>query len=177
MDSRRGKHVLTIGHSTRSSEEFLEILKAFHVTRLVDIRTVPRSRTNPQFNPDELAVFLEDNDIAWQHMSDLGGLRKPKKDSINSAWRNDSFRGYADYMQTPEFESAINELIALTEKDTVAIMCAEAVPWRCHRSMVADALVARGFKVDNIMSKTKADPHKLRPFAQVTDQKLVYYPG
>lgn len=121
-------------------------------------------------------MFLEDEGIAWQHMAALGGLRKPKKDSINDAWRNDSFRGYADYMQTDEFEIALNELIKLSEKDTVAIMCAEAVPWRCHRSLVADALVARGIAVENIMSKTKADPHKLRSFAKV-DGNCVIYPA
>ena len=133
--------VLTVGHSNRSIEDFLTLLRSHDVVRLVDIRTVPKSRYNPQFNTDALARSLADAGIEYVHMAALGGLRHPKKGSINSAWRNDSFRGYADYMQTNEFGAAIEQLIQLAAGKRTVIMCAESVPWRCHRSLVADALV------------------------------------
>ena len=136
--------VFTIGHSTRPIEEFVHLLEAHGVEQLIDIRTVPRSRTNPQFNRDTLPNSLKDAGIEYLHMAELGGLRHARADSPNSAWRNASFRGYADYMQTPEFAAAIDRLIELGGRKQVAIMCAEAVPWRCHRSLVADALTARG---------------------------------
>jgi len=168
--------VLTVGHSNRSIEDFLTLLPSHDVVRLVDIRTVPRSRHNPQFNTDALAGSLAGAGIEYVHMAALGGLRHPKKDSINSAWRNDSFRGYADYMQTAEFNAAIEQLIQLAAGKRTAIMCAESVPWRCHRSLVADALVARGHDVEHIMSPTKRNPHALTPFARV-DGARVTYPG
>jgi len=168
--------VFTIGHSNLPIEDFLAILKAHGVERLIDIRTVPRSRHNPQFNRDALPGSLQQVAIAYLHMPSLGGLRHPHKDSINSAWRNDSFRGYADYMQTADFEKALDELIAIASRERTAIMCAESVPWRCHRSLVADALTARGEKVDHIMSETKRTPHSITAFARVNGGRVTY-PG
>jgi len=168
--------VLTVGHSNRSIEDFLALLRSHEVVRLVDIRTVPKSRYNAQFNTDALAGSLADAGMEYVHLAALGGLRHPKKDSINSAWRNDSFRGYADYMQTAGFGAAIEQLIQLAAGQRTAIMCAESVPWRCHRSLVADALVARGHDVEHIMSPTKRNPHAFTPFARV-DATRVTYPG
>jgi uncharacterized protein (DUF488 family) len=168
--------VLTIGHSNRPIEEFLATLKAHGIERLIDIRTVPRSRHNPQFNRDALPGSLQQAGIAYLHMPSLGGLRHPRKDSINSGWRNDSFRGYADYMQTAEFENALDELIAIASRERTAIMCAESIPWRCHRSLVADALTARGERVEHIMSESKPSPHSMTPFARVENQRVTY-PG
>jgi uncharacterized protein (DUF488 family) len=169
-------HVLTIGHSTRSIEEFIALLKAHAVERLVDIRTVPKSRRNPQFHTDALAASLAEAGIEYIHMRELGGLRHPRKDSTNSAWRNDSFRGYADYMQTPAFDDALDRLLELAGERRTTVMCAEAVPWRCHRSLVADALTARRHDVHHIMSDTRLDRHKLTPFARV-ERERVTYPG
>ncbi len=171
-----GVTVLTIGHSNRSLDDFVSFLKAHGVQRVVDIRSVPRSRHNPQFNRDTLPDSLRQAGIGYLHMSSLGGLRHARKDSTNSAWRNDSFRGYADYMQTPEFESALEELIQLASGERIAIMCAEAVPWRCHRSLVADALMARGESVEHIMTETKRNQHSVTPFARI-EHGRVTYPG
>ncbi len=168
--------IFTIGHSNRSIEDFLAILESHGIERLVDIRTVPRSRHNPQFNRDALPASLERAGVAYLHMPSLGGLRHPRKDSINSGWRNDSFRGYADYMQTAEFESALNQLIGIAAAERTAIMCAESLPWRCHRSLVSDALIARGEPVEHIMSATKRSPHSLTPFARIENQRVTY-PG
>ena len=172
--SGMGVTVLTAGHSNKSIEDFVSMLKAHGVRRLVDIRSVPRSRHNPQFNLDSLPASLEAAGIAYQHMPALGGLRRPRKDSINSAWRNDSFRGYADYMQTPEFEAGLEALVQLVAREQVVIMCAEAVPWRCHRSLIADALTVRGAQVDHIMSTTRTQPHLLTPFAKVSGIHITY---
>ena len=133
--------VRTIGHSTRSIDEFIALLQAHAVTLLADVRTIPRSRHNPQFNKDSLPDSLSKTGIAYVHMPQLGGLRRATSDSINAGWRNTSFRGFADYMQTREFEQALEELIRLSHDRQVAIMCSEAVPWRCHRSLIADALI------------------------------------
>jgi uncharacterized protein (DUF488 family) len=168
--------LFTIGHSNRSFEEFAAVLKAHGIEVLADIRTVPKSRHNPQFNREALAAALPREGIAYLHMPDLGGLRHPRKDSINGAWRNDSFRGYADHMQTDEFAAAVERLLSEAATRRTAIMCAESVPWRCHRSLVADAAVARGVEVRHIMSATAANPHKLTPFARV-DGDQVTYPG
>ena len=143
---------------------------------MIDIRTVPRSRTNPQFNRDTLPDSLRDAGIGYLHMPALGGLRHARPDSPNTAWRNASFRGYADYMQTPEFTAAIDGLIELGIGKQVAIMCAEAVPWRCHRSLVGDALSARGIPVEDILSAGRRQPHKLTPFAKVEGMRVLY-PG
>jgi len=166
--------ILTVGHSTRSFDEFLELLQANGVTQLLDIRTIPKSRRNPQFNSDALAASLRKNKIAYVHLKALGGLRHSKKDSINTAWRNASFRGYADYMQTEEFASALNRAISLASKKPSALMCAEAVPWRCHRSLVADALTARRIPVEHIFSKSSRRPHTLTPFAEIHGTHVTY---
>jgi uncharacterized protein (DUF488 family) len=164
----------TIGHSTRPINEFLSLLKAHGIEQLVDVRTVPRSRYNPQFNTEALAQSLAEEAIHYRHSGNLGGLRKPKKDSINTGWRNASFCGYADYMQTAQFNKAVEELVAYGASMKVAIMCAEAVPWRCHRSLIADALVSRNWNVRHIMSEGKADPHRLTSFARVNNGQLHY---
>ena len=166
--------IFTIGHSTRAIEAFVEMLQAHGVKCLVDVRTVPRSRHNPQFNRDTLPATLKQAGIAYAHMEALGGLRHARKDSINSGWRNASFRGYADYMQTPAFEAGLDDLIRIASRAETAIMCAEAVPWRCHRSMIADALTVRGYTVEDIMSLTKTQPHSLTPFAQVEGTQITY---
>lgn len=168
--------IFTVGHSTHPLEEFLAILKTHGIERLVDIRTVPRSRRNPQFNRENLPASLRESGIRYTHLRGLGGLRHPRKDSMNTAWRNDSFRGYADYMQTDEFARNLDELIALARRERVAITCAESVPWRCHRSLVADALAARGVAVRHIMTATSAKPHTVTPFARI-DGRRVTYPG
>ncbi|WP_168625630.1 DUF488 domain-containing protein [Cryobacterium sp. BB307] len=167
--------VFTIGHSTHPFDEFVGMLHANTVQRLVDVRTVPGSRHNPQFGQTALETALPDAGIDYQWVKELGGLRKTSKDSINTAWRNQSFRGYADYMQTDEFADAVDRLVSLAEKQTVAIMCAEAVPWRCHRSLVGDALLVRGVEVLDIMSETSVKPNTLTSFARV-DGTRVWYP-
>jgi uncharacterized protein (DUF488 family) len=168
--------IFTIGHSTRPSEVFVGLLTAHGVETLVDVRTIPRSRHNPQYNGDTLAATLAVHRIAYVHEPALGGLRKPRPDSINAGWRNTSFRGYADYMQTPAFHAAVDALVARAAAGHTAIMCAEAVPWRCHRSLVADALTARGIEAREIVSETKATPHKLTPFARVDGTRVTYPP-
>jgi uncharacterized protein (DUF488 family) len=164
----------TIGHSTRPVEEFIELLRAHEVGLLVDVRTIPRSRHNPQFNTDALATSLGKAGLSYQHSAQLGGLRKSKKDSVNLGWRNKSFRGYADYMQTHEFWNALEELMAESRSRLTVIMCAEAVPWRCHRSLIADALITRGWEVWHIMSATDARPHQLTSFARIANSLLRY---
>ena len=164
----------TVGHSTRPIDAFLALLHAHAIGTLIDVRTVPRSRHNPQFNTDSLAQSLRDAGIAYRHMPDLGGLRKPRKDSINTGWRNESFRGYADYVQTAEFGRALDALMAVARTTGTAIMCAEAVPWRCHRSLIADALVSRGWTVRHIMTEASSDPHQLTSFARLENGHLTY---
>jgi uncharacterized protein (DUF488 family) len=166
--------VLTIGHSTRSIELFIEMLRAHGVKRLVDVRTIPRSRTNPQFNRESLPKALAEAGIGYTHVAELGGLRHARKDSRNMGWRNASFRGYADYMQTPEFEAALQSLIEAAKREQITIMCAEAVPWRCHRSLIGDALKVRGIAVEDIMSATRAQPHEITLFAKVNGTEVTY---
>ncbi len=168
--------VYTIGHSTHPIEEFIRILKAYGIEEVVDVRTIPGSRHNPQFNEKNLRDELARNGIGYVRMKALGGLRHTTKGSINTAWKNASFRGYADYMQTPEFAMAIEELAGLGKEKRIAIMCAEAVPWRCHRSLIGDALLARGVSVIDIMSEKSSKPHRLTPWAKV-DGSRVTYPG
>jgi uncharacterized protein (DUF488 family) len=168
--------VLTVGHSNRSIEAFLALLRAHAVNLLVDVRTMPRSRHNPQFNRDALPPVLVLAGIEYLHMPGLGGLRHPRPDSSNTGWRNASFRGYADYMETPEFEGNLAELQRAANGRNTAIMCAEAVPWRCHRSLIADALTVRGVPVGHILSERKAEPHRLTSFARLDAGKLTY-PG
>ena len=148
--------VYTIGHSTRTLEEFVGLLKTFGVGLVVDVRTVPRSRHNPQFNKETLPNSLKTQGIKYIHMPEIGGLRHPKRDSINLAWKNMGFRGYADYMQTKEFTDNLLKIVALARENCLALMCAEALPWRCHRSLISDALVVRHVKVEHIISKTAA---------------------
>ena len=174
---RNGVTLWTIGHSTKSIEEFLSLLKSHGIERLVDVRTIPRSRHNPQFDTVMLARDLKKATIAYVHQPALGGLRKPKKDSINAGWKNMSFRGYADYMQTQEFRAALEALMATCHPAPTAIMCAEAVPWRCHRSLIADALAVRGWTVRHIMTETKADTHRLTRFAVVEQDRVTYPPS
>lgn len=168
--------ILTVGHSTRPIEEFIELLREHGVRTLVDVRTVPKSRHNPQFNREELPKSLERAQIGYLHLPELGGLRRARKDSQNTGWRNLSFRGFADYMQTPEFARGLETLMKLGAGETVAIMCAEAVPWRCHRSLIADALVARDIPVEEIAGGGSTRAHKLTPFARVKGSR-VSYPG
>lgn len=166
--------VLTIGHSTRTIQEFIKLLQAHAVSRVVDVRTVPRSRHNPQFNKDTLPRSLEKVGLGYTHLPGLGGLRHVQRESLNIGWRNTSFRGYADYMQTTEFEQSLEELIQLATQDRVALMCAEAVPWRCHRSLIADALLVRGICTEDIMSLTLRHVHTLTPFAKVRGTTITY---
>ncbi len=176
MPLRAASVVFTIGHSTRAAEEFVNLLQTHGITRLVDVRTVPRSARNPQFNREVLPKTLAQAGIQYTHMKSLGGLRHAHKDSINTGWRNASFRGYADYMQTAEFAQALNELVDLASREPTAIMCAEAVPWRCHRSLIADALLVRGFDVQDITGPGRTRAHELTPFARV-EGSTITYPG
>lgn len=168
--------IFTIGHSTHPVEEFIDLLKGSEIEVLVDIRTIPRSRRNPQFEQDALASALKAHGIEYKYMKGLGGLRHAKKDSPNRGWRNESFRGYADYMQTDDFRENLDDLIALGKKKRTAIMCAEAVPWRCHRSLVGDALLVHGVDVVDIMPGGKQSPHKLNPMAHVAGKTITYPP-
>ena len=166
--------VLTIGHSTRTLEEFIGLLQAHGATRVVDVRTVPRSRHNPQFNKGSLPRALKKAGLGYVHLPGLGGLRHAKRDSINLGWRNASFRGYADYMQTPEFKESLEELIQLAKQERIVLMCAEAMPWRCHRSLIADALRVRGIRTEDIMGLTRRQVHTLTSFAKVRGTTITY---
>jgi uncharacterized protein (DUF488 family) len=166
--------VLTIGHSTRPIDVFVGLLAANGVTHLMDVRTIPKSRHNPQFNSDALARSLRDAGIAYTHVPGLGGLRRARPDSANAAWRNPSFRGYADYMQTPAFAEHLAEVVALAKSERIALMCAEAVPWRCHRSLIADFLVVeKKRRVDELVG-ARARPHRLTACARIVRGKLSY---
>lgn len=166
--------VLTIGHSTRTIEEFIAILRAHGATGVVDVRTVPRSRHNTQFNKASLPHSLKKAGLSYVHLPGLGGLRYARHDSVNVGWRNASFRGYADYMQTPEFQESLNELVRLVKHDRLALMCAEAVPWRCHRSLIGDALLIRGIRTEDIMSPARRYAHILTSFAKVRGTTITY---
>ena len=166
--------VFTIGHSTRPIEEFVELLNAHGVKRVIDVRTIPRSRHNPQFNRESLKASLQASKIGYTNIKKLGGLRHPKLDSMNLGWRNAGFRGFADYMQTPEFEAALERAIKLAKTKPSVLMCAEAVPWRCHRSLIADALAVRKIPVKHIVSASRAQAHKITPFALVRASRITY---
>ena len=169
--------VFTLGHSTLPIERFMGVLQIYGIEQLVDIRTITRSRHNPQFNNSTLAESLSTQHLEYAHIQALGGLRRrARKDSPNTGWRNASFRGYADYMQTEEFQDALEGLIHLSRRKRVAIMCAEAVPWRCHRSLVADALWVRGIPVVEILSESGYRMHTLTPFAHVEGVRITYPP-
>ena len=167
--------IYTIGHSTRPIKSLSEILNAHEIVQVVDVRTIPYSKYTPQFNKEALAESLKSAGIEYIHMKELGGLRHPIKDSVNLGWKNASFRGYADYMQTACFAEAIEKLIEISKNENTAIMCAEAVPWRCHRSLIADALFIRGINVMHILSKTNSREHELTSFARVRG-KIITYP-
>lgn len=173
-DSANDLQVLTIGHSTLPLAEFIAVLQAHGITLLADVRTVPRSRHNPQFNRDTLPVSLQSAAIGYVHLPGLGGWRQPQPDSPNQGWRSPGFRGFADYMQTPEFARHLAALIELAHKKRLALMCAETVPWRCHRSLIADALVVRGISVAHIMGRESPRPHRLNPMARVAGTKITY---
>jgi uncharacterized protein (DUF488 family) len=166
----------TIGHSTRSVQDFISLLLAHHIELVVDVRTMPRSRRNPQFNLETLPQSLQGAGIGYEHVAALGGFRRPSPHSPNTGWRNASFRGYADYMQTVAFAAAIESLAARAQRQRLAVMCAEAVPWRCHRSLIADALVIRGIQVGEIISATRTQAHAMTSFARV-EGTTVTYPG
>ncbi|MGA2091184.1 MAG: DUF488 domain-containing protein [Endomicrobiales bacterium] len=166
--------VMTIGHSTRPIDEFILLLKTHGVDTVVDVRTIARSRHNPQFNKDLLPRTLEKAGVGYLHMAGLGGLRHTLPQSRNTGWKNASFRGYADYMQSEEFKKSLVELISLAHHDHIALMCAEAVPWRCHRSLIADALLVHGIGTEHIMSLTRRQVHMLTPFAKVRGTEITY---
>ena len=168
--------IYTIGHSTRLLEDFIWILKKYSITMIADVRSVPRSGFNPQYNIDTLPDSLKAAGIGYQHMRGLGGLRHPRKDSPNTGWQNYSFRGFADYMFTAEFQENIAKLMELGREGRLAVMCAEALPFKCHRSLIADALVVRGVRVEHILSEKKAQEHKLNAMASVEEGRIIYAP-
>jgi len=174
LSERQELTIYTVGHSTRSIDEFIEILQAYNITLLVDVRTVPRSRHNPQFNKENLPNILKPYSIKYLPLPDIGGLRHPKKDSINLALENSGFRGYADYMQTKEFTENLLKLVVLAKENCLAVMCAEALPWRCHRNLISDALVARHVKVLHIIGKDDTVTHQLNELAHVEGTKVTY---
>lgn len=166
--------MFTIGHSVRPLDEFLTLLRAHGVTGVADVRTVPRSRRHPHFSREALETTLPAADIVYRHFAELGGLRKPRRDSTNRGWRHEGFRGYADHMATPGFRSALDELMAFATTRVVAVMCAEAKWWQCHRQLIADALVARGLEVRHIMSQRDAPAHELTPFGRIEGRQVTY---
>jgi uncharacterized protein (DUF488 family) len=166
--------VLTVGHSNRPLHDFLRVLRAHHVTLVADVRKMPRSRRNPQFSLDTLPQALHAAGIGYVHSPGLGGLRRRRPGSPNTGWQNASFQGYADYMLTPEFEHSLHELLGRARGQRAAVLCAEAVPWRCHRSLIADALCVRGVAVEHILSATRTQPHLLRPWARVQGTRITY---
>lgn len=166
--------IYTIGHSTRPIEEFIALLKQNGVEQLIDIRTIPRSRHNPQFEQTALEVSLPKNGISYDYMKELGGLRSKAEHSVNMGWHNTSFRNYADYMQADTFATGVKTLIEKAKEKPTAIMCAEAVPWRCHRSLVGDALVVRDIRVRDIISETSTKDHTLTSFAVVKGTEITY---
>jgi uncharacterized protein (DUF488 family) len=166
--------VFSIGHSTRGLDEFLELIEQFRIQLLLDVRTIPRSRHVPQFNSDSLERALQKQEVGYRHLKRLGGLRKPTHDSPNAGWRNRSFRGFADYMQTAEFKKGLGELLDLALGKRVALLCAEAVPWRCHRSLISDSLLVRGIEVRHIISAKSFTLHELTSFAVVEGDRITY---
>ena len=173
-DPPRRVRLATIGHSNRPFEAFVDALDAHGVDRVADVRTVPRSRTVPWSSRETLAPALERRGLAYRHDPALGGLRKPRPDSTNQAWRNAGFRGFADPMETEAFERGLEDLLAFGDGGFAAVMCAEAVPWRCHRSLIADALLAAGHEVIDIFDARSAKPHALASFARVVDGRVRY---
>ena len=169
--------VLTVGHSTRTIEQFLELMRSSGVDRVADVRRFVRSRRNPQFNADVLAAALQESDIGYTHLPGLGGRRRPQEDSPNTGWRNLSFRGYADHLTTAEFREDFERLVGLCEREVVCLMCAEVVPWRCHRRIISDKLLLRGFAVEHVIGEGSRREHTLTPWAEVVDGTELIYPG
>lgn len=174
MRKQARRTLFTIGHSTHPMEEFLELLKVHQIEQIVDVRSIPKSRHTPQFNLDVFPASLQQAGIDYVHLAKLGGRRYSRKGSLNTGWRNASFRGYADYMAKPEFAEGLEELIAIARSRRAAILCAEAVPWRCHRSMIGDAMTVKGWTVLDIISHHAPAEHKLTPFLRVVDGQLTY---
>jgi uncharacterized protein (DUF488 family) len=168
--------IYTVGHSTHPIAEFIQILEVYKIELVIDVRTIARSRHNPQFNEGELSRSLQAHDIEYRRLESLGGLRHSRKDSVNTGWHNTSFRGYADYMQTSEFANGIEELIEIAKTKRTVIMCAEAVPWRCHRSLIGDALIVRNIVVEDIMSEKVSKPHRMTRFAKIDGDWVTYPP-
>jgi len=166
--------VWTVGHSTKSAEEFLRLLKSPSIELLVDVRSFPSSKRHPQFNKPALEEFLKQEGIGYRHLPGLGGRRTPRRDSINTAWQNAGFRGYADYMQTADFQKGIKELLEVASSSRTAIMCAEAVWWRCHRSLIADYLKVQGKEVIHILDVNKTESHPFTSVARIVDGELSY---
>ncbi len=174
MEAPEMPAVLTIGHSNRTWKDFLELLRAHRVKRVIDVLSIPRSRYNPQFNRETLSTKLRAARIGCVHLRKLGGLRHARRDSSNMGWHNTSFRGFADYMQTADFQAELHRLIKLVGQKRSAIMCAEAVPWRCHRSLITDALTIRGIRVDDIMGMKRSQVQSLIPFARAQGHRVTY---
>jgi uncharacterized protein (DUF488 family) len=173
-ESVKMESLWTVGHSTHTIEEFLDLLKAHGIQQIADVRSIPKSRHTPQFNIGEFPQSLRALGVRYSHIKALGGRRHTRKDSTNLGWRNASFRGYADYMSTEGFAKGLEELIEFAREKRTAIMCAEAVPWRCHRSLIADAMTLRGWDVRDIVNARPTTPHKLTPFLKVVDGRLTY---
>jgi len=177
MTEGRNKIIWTIGHSTRTIDEFIAMLQSFRIVLVADVRNYPGSRRYPHFNKEVLEISLAKNNIDYVHLRDLGGRRKPQPDSINTMWRNDAFRGYADYMESEDFKKAIQELEALGNKYHTAFMCSEAVWWRCHRSLISDYLKSIGWTVMHIMEVGKAQEHPYTSAARIVNGVLTYHEG
>jgi uncharacterized protein (DUF488 family) len=176
MGQTAALRIYSIGHSTRAIDELLAMLRTHRVVTLVDVRTIPRSRRHPQFVRESLAASLAEAAIRYRHMPGLGGLRRPRPDSTNTGWRHPGFRGYADYMETAEFERNLDMLIGEAGHGPLAFMCAEAVPWRCHRSLIADVLTVRGLAVEHVLDAADTRPHALTQFARIEGTRVTY-PG
>ena len=170
------REIFTIGHSTHPAERFLTLLRAHDVRQLADIRTIPKSRRHPQYDADALCAFLRNHGISYRHFPELGGLRKPQSESLNTAWRHPGFRGYADHMQSAEFRRGVDNLLEFAQGSPTTVMCAEAIWWQCHRQLLADALLARGVPVRHILSVGEAKPHRMSEFAKVNNEQVTY-PG
>jgi uncharacterized protein (DUF488 family) len=177
MTEAGNKMIWTIGHSTRTIDEFIKMLQSFQIRVLVDVRNYPGSRRYPHFNKEALEISLAKNDIQYVHIKDLGGRRKPKPDSINTMWRNEAFRGYADYMETDDFKKAVEQLQMLGNKYRIAFMCSEAVWWRCHRSLISDYLKSNGWTVMHIMEVGKTQEHPYTSAARLANGILTYHKG
>jgi uncharacterized protein (DUF488 family) len=168
--------IYTIGHSTHAFDEFVALLNAHGVAQLADVRSIPRSRRHPHFSGERLSVALPPIGIAYCHMPQLGGMRKPRPDSTNTGWRHPGFRGYADYLATPAFEEGLAGLLTWARDRPTAVMCAEAVWWRCHRQLIGDALIARDVEVRHITSGVAAERHELTAFGRIEEGRVTY-PG